>query len=481
MIESDTDLEAKGTTPDFAAFVACVAPYVSMDAFHRNYYGVLGRFACGEIRRLIVTIPPQHGKSLGASVLLPAYILGCDPDVRIALASYSASLACKFNRQVQRVIDSEAYLSVFPGTTIKGRTARGGGEVRRSDEFEIIGRSGSLISVGRQGALTGNPVDIFILDDLYKDAMEGNSPVVRDNTWEWYNAVVKTRLHNFSRELIVFTRWHRDDLIGRIEKSEPVADIVSLSQEFDPGMWYRLNFEAVKESPPTDIDPRGQGEVLWPQRQDACLLAGKRRLDPVIFECMYQGHPSTEQGLLYGDRFATYSVLPEAVVKLANYTDTADTGDDYLCSVCYAVGADERIYITDVVLSREPMEVTEGAVASMLRRNDSRVAYIESNNGGRGFARALERSGLVTRVEWFNQSSNKEARILSNSATVLKYLVMPDDWKLRWGDFYRLATTYGRRYASNRWHDVADVLTGIVEREVLQQGRGRVRAVSFRK
>ncbi len=478
----DNDTVIPGAAPpDLIHVAGKVAPYITFTDFHRRYYEVLERFASGDIRKLIVTIPPQHGKSLGSSVLLPAYILGLAPDTRIALASYSASLARKFNRQVQRVIDSEAYHTLFPATQIKGRMSRGATEVRRSDEFEIIGRAGSLISVGRQGALTGNPVDIFIIDDLYKDALEGNSPLVRDNTWEWYNAVVKTRLHNSSREIIVFTRWHDDDLIGRIARSERVEDISSLSEKFDPTLWYKLNFEAVKESPPSEVDPRSVGEALWPERQDAALLESKRRLDPIIFECMYQGKPSNEQGLLYGDRFDTYASLPETIVKRGNYTDTADMGDDYLCSVCYEVGDDGRIYLTDVFLSREPMEVTEGEVAGMLRRCDTRVAYIESNNGGRGFARALERLGVVTRIEWFNQSSNKEARILSNSATVLKYIVMPEDWKLRWSEFYRLATTYGRLFRSNRWHDVADVLTGIVEREVLHQGRGKVRAVSFKR
>ena len=88
--------------------------------------------------------------------------------------------------------------------------------------MEIIGRSGELLSVGREGALTGNRVDCFILDDLYKDAMEAQSPVVRENCWEWYTSVVRTRMHNASRELIVFTRWHEEDLIGRLCKSENV-------------------------------------------------------------------------------------------------------------------------------------------------------------------------------------------------------------------------------------------------------------------
>lgn len=101
---------------------------------------------------------------------------------------------------------------------------------------------------------------------------------------------------------------------------------------------------------------------------------------------MYQGRPSVREGLLYGDQFAEYDALPREIVRRANYTDTADTGDDYLCSMSYAVDTDRTIYVTDLVYSREGMEVTEGLVADLLLRSDTRTAAVESNNGGRGFA-----------------------------------------------------------------------------------------------
>ncbi|MEG0498975.1 MAG: terminase, partial [Alistipes sp.] len=138
-----------------------------MQPFHLAYYRVLEAFAAGRIRRLIVTMPPQHGKSVGASTLLPAYLLGLDPDLRVAIASYSASLASKFNRRVQRIIESGEYAAVFPATTIK-KGAKPPSYIRTADEVEIIDHRGGLLSVGREGSLTGNRVDCFILDDLYK-------------------------------------------------------------------------------------------------------------------------------------------------------------------------------------------------------------------------------------------------------------------------------------------------------------------------
>ena len=461
---------------NFENFATAVYPFVELQPFHRSYYRILEAFAEGKVRKLLITMPQQHGKSLGASTLLPAYMLGLNPDLRIAIASYSASLASKFNRRVQRILESDEYAELFPETTIK-KSGRSSSYIRTAEEVEIIGHHGSLISVGREGSLTGNRVDCFILDDLYKDAMEANSPIVRENCREWYTSVVRTRMHNASQEIMVFTRWHEQDLIGTIRNCERVVDLKEWEElgSVDGDTWVALNFEALKVSEPTEIDPRPVGQSLWEERHSAALLASKRRLDPQKFECLYQGNPSTREGLLYGDGFATYTTLPKEIVRYANYTDTADMGDDYLCSVCYAVDSDGVIYVTDVVYSREPMEVTEKLVSQMLNRSDTRVATIESNNGGRGFARVVQRLCSNVRVEWFHQSDNKEARILSNSATVMHSIRMPEGWNRRWNEFYNHIVTYRRMFSSNRWHDAADVLTGIVE----NSSGSRVRRVKF--
>mgnify|MGYP003259249447 FL=1 len=153
---------------------------------------------------------------------------------------------------------------------------------------------------------------------MYKDAMEANSPVVRENCWEWYTSVVKTRMHNFSGELIVFTRWHEEDLIGTLCRREPFVEFTDWAQldTLPPDTWLYLNFEALKTRPPSPVDPREPGEALWEELHGAELLRGKRRLDPVRFECMYQGRPSVREGLLYGDNFLTYEELPRDICLL---------------------------------------------------------------------------------------------------------------------------------------------------------------------
>ena len=449
----------------FADFASEVYPFLDMQAFHSRYYRLLELFARGKVRRLIVSMPPQHGKSVGASTLLPAYMLGLNPDMRIAIASYSSMLASKFNRRVQRILESREYGALFPDTSIKqgGRPPQ---YIRTADEVEMVGRDGGLLSVGREGSLTGNRVDCFILDDLYKDAMEANSPIVRENCWEWYTSVVKTRMHNTSQELIVFTRWHEEDLIGLLRQMEQVVDMTSWDDVERVGDgWLHLNFEAIKTGEKSEIDPREAGEALWPERQSVALLEQKRRLDPVRFEAMYQGRPSSRGGQLYGESFVEWDTLPDHIVRRANYTDTADEGDDYLCSISYAVDADGVIYVLDAVYSREPMEVTEQLVGDMLIRSEVRSAAVESNNGGRGFARAVQRLAPYVKVEWFHQSGNKQARILSHSATVLHLVRFPRGWAQRWPELYAHLVSYRRDFHSNRWHDAADVVTGIVERE----------------
>ncbi len=464
----------------FTEFAPWVWPRLELSPFHVSYLRVLESFARGEIRRLMVSVPPQHGKSLATTILLPTWLLGDDPSRRIAIASYNASLATRFNRQVQRLLGCARYAACFPASALRKGRKGDAGYSRSAAQIDIPGHSGGTFAVGREGTLTGNSVDVFILDDLYKDAMEANSPIVRENCWEWYTSVVRTRLHNRSQELIVFTRWHEDDLMGRIAAREKITPLTEWSQLDTPCEgWLHLNFEAIKQSPPSSIDPREEGEPLWPARHGIERLTAARSLDPARFAALYQGNPASGEGILYGERFQTYDVLPADVVRRASYTDTADTGDDYLCTVCYCVGRDGLVYVTDVVYSRQPMEITEPLVAQVIARNDTRLAWVESNNGGRGFARALGRALPGVDVRWFHQSANKEARILSNAPTLLQTVRMPRGWMVRWPEWYAHLTAYRLPMTANRWHDAPDALTGVIEKE--SAARSTLHAVRFSK
>ena len=432
------------------------------------------------------TFIPTHN-SEGSSRKLPAFMLGLNPDKKICIGSYAATIARDFNRDVQRIIDTPSYRELFPGTFLNGSNVVTMANIylRNSDVIEMVGHKGSLRVVGRGGSLTSKTVDVSILDDVYKDYAEGNSPIVRNAAWKWYTTVVRTRLHNDSQELIVFTRWHDDDLIGRIEKSgETVIDIKSWDdvKNIPAGAWVRINFEGLKTGEPTEIDPREPGAALWDRRHSRAKLEGQRALDPVQFQCLYQGDPGNAEGKLYRNPFRTYVDKSEwgTYVRSGNYTDVADEGDDFTFSVCYDVykSGNEAwneqkkrfepiLYalITDMVFTQENTEITAVTVPEMINRCGTQKAWIESNNGGSGFEKVI-RKKIKAVSEPFYQGANKESRIITNSAMVNAQIIMPIGWEQRFPKIYEHLTGFLRDFPANAHDDPEDGLTGIYEKEL---------------
>lgn len=429
---------------------------------------------------------PTHN-SEGSSRKLPAFMLGLDPDKKICIGSYAATIARDFNRDVQRIIDTPRYRELFPETYLNGSNVvtMANTYLRNSDVIEMVGRKGSLRVVGRGGSLTSKTVDVSILDDVYKDYAEGNSPIVRNAAWKWYTTVVRTRLHNDSQELIVFTRWHDDDLIGRIEKSgETVIDIKSWDdvKNIPAGAWVRINFEGLKTGEPTEIDPREPGAALWDRRHSRAKLEGQRALDPVQFQCLYQGNPGNAEGKLYRNPFRTYVDKSEwgTYVRSGNYTDVADEGDDFTFSACYDVykSGNEAwneqkkrfepiLYalITDMVFTQENTEITAVTVPDMINRCGTQKAWIESNNGGSGFEKVI-RKKIKAVTEPFYQGANKESRIITNSAMVNAQIIMPIGWEQRFPKIHEHLTGFLRDFPANTHDDPEDGLTGIYEKEL---------------
>lgn len=432
------------------------------------------------------TFIPTHN-SEGSSRKLPSFMLGLNPDAKICIGSYAATIARDFNRDVQRIIDTPKYREIFPKTFLNGSNVvtMANTYLRNSDVIEIVGHKGSLRVVGRGGSLTSKTVDVSILDDVYKDYAEGNSPIVRNAAWKWYTTVVRTRLHNDSQELIVFTRWHDDDLIGRIEKSgETVIDIKSWDdvKDIPAGAWVRINFEGLKTGEPTEIDPREPGAALWDRRHSRVKLEGQRALDPVQFQCLYQGNPGNAEGKLYRNPFRTYVDKSEwgTYVRSGNYTDVADEGDDFTFSACYDIykSGNEAwneqkkrfepiLYalITDMVFTQENTEVTAVTVPEMINRCGTQQAWIESNNGGAGFEKLI-RKKIKAISEPFYQGANKESRIITNSASVNAQIIMPLGWEERFPKIHEHVTGFLRDFPANEHDDPEDGLTGIYEKEL---------------
>lgn len=469
----------------FANFARYMMPNLEMTNFHKVYYEVLDRFAHGKIRKLIISVAPQNGKSQGSSRFLPAFLLGMNPDLKIVIGSYNADQAKGFNSDVQRLINSEAYRGVFPDTFLNTSRVRMENIYRCNSEIsEPVGHSGFLRAVGRSGSLTGKSVDISILDDVYKDFNEANSQLIREQAWKWYTTVVRTRLHNDSQEIIVFTRWHEDDIIGRLEKSgEPIilAKKWSDLENVPKGSWVQLNFPALKVGEPTELDPRAIGEALWESKHSKEKLLAQKALDPVEFECLYQGDPGSQEGRLYGE-FKTYTIKEEygTFIRRGCIVDVADKGDDYLCSICYEIyKSPNQIFnentkrfepilfalITDVMFTQEGTEVTQVSVPMQINTQGVQKVWIESNSGGQIFAREVAKR-VKAQVTPFGSYMNKESRIISNVSNVMQSIIFPFDWGTRWSAFYNHITHFLRTFVANSHDDGADCLTSLVQKEI---------------
>lgn len=469
----------------FVNFARYINPKLEMTNFHNIYYDVLDKFAHKKIRKLIISVPPQHGKSEGSTRFLPAFLMGLNPDLKIVLCSYNADQAKSFNRDVQRIINSEAYKAIFPNTFLNnGRMRMENVYQCNSEVSEPVGHKGFVRAVGRSGALTGKSVDIAILDDVYKDFDEANSALIREQAWKWYTTVVRTRKHNESQEIIVFTRWHEDDVIGRIEKSgEKIIDAKSWS-DFDNvpnDVWVRINFPALKVGEKTELDPREEGEALWENKHSKKKLLEQQALDPVQFQCLFQGNPLSEESMLYGT-FKTYVSKSDygTFVRRGAYVDVADKGTDYLCSICYDIYKSPNMtfnekthryepilfaLVTDVLYTQEGTEITTNTLPMQLSTNGTQKAYIESNAGGELFAREVSKK-VRCQVETFFTHGNKESRIISGASGVMQSIVFPVGWETRWEKFYNHLSHFVRILKANTHDDCADAVTGVWEKEI---------------
>jgi hypothetical protein len=246
-----------------------------------------------------VTMPPQHGKSELTTRRFPAFLLGINPKLRIAICSYSATVAEGFNRNIQQVIDDKAYKNIFPGTYLNESnvvTVAKGSYLRNSEMFETVGHRGFLKSTGVCGPLTSTTVDIGIIDDPIKDRQEAKSPTYRQRVWDWFVDVFETRLHNDSQVLIIMTRWDQDDLVGRV-----------LLRDKD---WHLVKFEGIKTGPKTDYDQREPGEVLFPEKHSLERLLAIRENNPVTFDSLYQQDPKPNKEALVYSHFKEITKMP---------------------------------------------------------------------------------------------------------------------------------------------------------------------------
>lgn len=404
--------------------------------------------------KLLINIPPRHGKSR-TLILFCQWVLGKDQDNKIITASYNEDLATDFSRYTRDGINEEktsltelVYSDIFPIVKIK----RGDSSYR---QWALEGKHFSYKGAGLGGSVTGKGGNILIVDDPIKNAEEAYNERVLDKQWLWYTGTFLSRLEEAGGrpiEIVNMTRWSKKDLCGRILDGKGQSE------------WFTLKIE---------VKSKETGEMLCED-----LLSSHRydyfkdEMEEGVFWANYHQRTIDQRGKLY-KYFKTYTDLPKdengnlLFERVFSYTDTADQGDDYLCTV--VVGEYQGYaYVLDIMYTNAGMEETEPETAKQLDENKVNLAIFESNNGGEGYARNVKRevktlnpnSGVVIRS--FHQSKNKRARIISNSPFLMKRILFPVDWKARWPEYYQAMNEY-QREGNNAHDDAPDTTTGIAE------------------
>ena len=406
----------------------------------------LEEFISGDDDVLIVNMPPRFGKSRTMGNLVE-WIFGKDQSKKVMTGSYNETLSTAFSKQVRNTIQMikadpyiPVYSDVFPGVHI----AQGDGAMNL---WSLAGGHQNYLATSPSGTSTGFGCQILQVDDIIKNALEAYNATIKQGHWDWFTSTMLSRLEEHGKIIIVGTRWATDDLTGR-----------ALKHFGELGLKIRHVVMKAKND---------DGTMLCDDILSEKSYEIKRATMPKdIFLANYQQEPVDIRGRLYTS-FKTYDGELPRFKQIRSYTDTADTGADYLCSWVYGVTFQNEAYILDAYYTQEAMEVTEPATAEMLYRNKVNVARIESNNGGRGFARNVDRilkakpNNKVV-VKWFTQTKNKIARILSNSTWVMEHIYFPVGWENRWSELAESLLTY-QRTGKNAHDDSCDSLTGICE------------------
>lgn len=410
----------------------------------------LQNFLTSDDEVLILNLPPRHGKSRTVGNLVE-WLLGRDINAKIMTGSYNETLSTTFSKNVRNTIqevkgdkDKIVFSDIFPGVSIK----QGDGAMNL---WSLEGGYNNYLATAPGGTATGFGCSLMIIDDLIKNKEEAYNANVLDKHWEWYAQTMLSRLEEGGKIIIIMTRWVSGDLAGRaIEHYKAEGKKIK-----------HIKMKAVQDDKGTMLCD----EIL----SYKSFLSKAKAMGPEIASANYQQEPIDIKGRLYNE-FKTYVDLPkEKIVKIAAYCDTADTGEDFLCNIIYADCKDSA-YILDIIYTKEAMEITEPLVAEAYKKFNVNVADIESNNGGRAFARNIERitrdkGNYKTVVKWFHQSGNKIARILSNSAWVNENIYMPIDWKNKWSEFAKDIISY-QKEGKNKHDDGPDALTGVAEKTI---------------
>lgn len=438
--------------------------------------------------------------SHNTELVVKSFISWCfalNPKCRFMHLSYSDFLVNDNSETIRAAMSLDLYKTLFPksalesekGSTKRWKTKAGGELYAVSTQGQVTGLGAGAVDPDPELDLMDGGNDIFVFDDKTNEMLrmigarsnvfngaividdpikpeDANSDIVRERVNMRFENTIRNRVNSRNTPIIIIMqRLHEHDLCGYL-------------QEVEPNEWTVLSLPVIQEDPET-----GEEHALWPMKHTIEELHKMREINPLVFDTQYMQDPTPREGLMY-ENFRTYrsDELPTGnkAIQKWNYTDTADTGADHLCSICF-INTPEYCYVTDVLFTDAPMEVTEPKLAKMLAKNGTVETLIESNNGGRGFARNVKRilrvdlKSFKCAVRTFTQTENKKTRIFTASANVQTDILFPDGWDKMWPKFYQALTSYRKDNKKKNQHDDApDALTGVYELHARKQGRRKI-------
>jgi predicted phage terminase large subunit-like protein len=367
----EDELFQRKARKDILAFTLYTKPDYEVNWHHRRLAKKLNQWISGEIRYLMVFMPPRHGKSELVSRRLPAYLHGVYPDAEIMAVSYLDSLAGDMTIDAQKIIDSAEYKRLFPGTQIYPAGARHTTGQRNSSEHHIVGRKGKYRGQGVGGSFTGKGANFILIDDPIKGREIADSIAYRDKLWDFWINDLYSRLETDLKTgrkgqvLITLTRWHEDDLAGRL-LAQMYKDDLAIQ-------WDVVKYPAIKVSIDDPTDPREVGEALWPNKYDLKELNAIKKaqsLDggPRAWSSLYQQDPVPDGGGLFRDSMFEFVDLPGGYDWTFTTADTAykekEENDFTVFSVWGLRGED--LFLIDCFREQLKSVDVEGRVYPML-------------------------------------------------------------------------------------------------------------------
>jgi predicted phage terminase large subunit-like protein len=317
-------LRRRGARANLTAFTEYTNAVYLTAPHHRLIAGKLESVERGEIDRLMIFMPPRHGKSELASRRFPAWYLGRNPDRQVIAASYNSDLATDFGRDVRNIVASSEYAALFPACGLRE-------DSRAADRWNTD-QGGAYVAAGVGTAVTGRGAHVLLIDDPLKDREEADSALRRQRVWDWYTSTAYTRLMPGGAVVVIQTRWHEDDLAGRL-----------LAQQAEGGdQWDILDLPALNDA----------GEALWPEWYGVEQL---HRIRAAIgtrdWSALYQQRPVPDSGDYFESKWLHTAPIPfRDALRVYGASDYAVTagGGDYTVHIVVGIDAGGRLYVLDL-------------------------------------------------------------------------------------------------------------------------------------